>query len=125
MMKRRDFLKNVGASAMMAGTVSTPLVSWLCEATAFAQFAEQSFDPARGNLRNPQVLRYAVRDGAIIGENGAFYNNRPLYCPHLDAAVLGGDRPVLRFLKLATYMAPFPLHWCTTAKPNGFKTTTM
>jgi hypothetical protein len=45
MMKRRDFLKNVGASAMMAGTVSTPLVSWLCEATAFAQFAEQSFDP--------------------------------------------------------------------------------
>jgi len=92
---------------MMAGTASTPLVSWLCEATAFAQFAERSFDPARGNLRNPQVLRYAVRDGAIIGENGAFYNNRPLYCPHLDAAVLGGDRPVLRFLEAGQVYGTF------------------
>lgn len=98
-MKRREFLKNVGASAVVAGTASTPLVSSLCEATASAQFDEQSFDPTRGNLRDPQALRYAVHDGAIIGENGAFYNNRPLYCPHFDAAVLGGDRPVLRFLE--------------------------
>lgn len=97
-MKRREFLKNVGASALMAGAASTPLVSPLYEATAFAQFDEQSFDPTRGNLRNPQVLRYTVRDGAIVGKNSAFYNNRPLYCPHVGAAVLGGDRPFLRFL---------------------------
>lgn len=97
-MKRREFLKSVGAGAMLAGAASNPLVCSLYEATAFAQLDEQAFDPGRGNFRNPQKLRYAVRDGAILGKNGAFYNNRPLYCPHLDAAVLGGDRPVLRFL---------------------------
>ncbi len=55
------------------------MLAWpLCQGLLFAQFFEQSFDPTRGNLRNPQVLRYTVRDGAIIGKNGAFYNNRPL-----------------------------------------------
>ncbi|MFP5205679.1 MAG: DUF4450 domain-containing protein [Acidobacteriota bacterium] len=97
-MKRREFLKSVGAGAMAAGVASSPFASSLYEATASAQMDEQAVDPTRDNLRNPQVLRYTVRDGAIVGKNGGFYNNRPLYCPHVDAAVLGGDRPFLRFL---------------------------
>jgi hypothetical protein len=76
-MKRREFLKSVGASAMLAGAASAPVVCSLYEATAEAQYFEQSFDPARGNLRDPHVLRYTVRDGAIVGKNGMFYNNRP------------------------------------------------
>jgi len=98
-MKRREFLKSVGAGAMLAGGASIPVVCSMYEAAAHAQYFQQSFDPALGNLHNPQVLRYVARDGAIVGRNGAFYNNRPLYCPHFDAAVLGGDRPVLRFIE--------------------------
>ena len=84
---------------MLASATSVPVVCSLHEAKAQAQWDYDSFDPTRGNLRNPQVLRYTVRDEAIVGKNGTFYNNRPLYCPHEDAAVLGGDRPVLRFIE--------------------------
>ena len=72
------------------------MLAWpLYQGLAFGQLAAQAADASKGNLRNPQALRYAVHDGAIIGRNGSFYNNRPLYCPHVSAAVLGGDRPIL------------------------------
>lgn len=106
-MRRREFLKSAGASAMVAGAASTPIVSSFYETTAKAQYFEQLYDPARGNLRDPQVLRFTVRDRAIVGKNGGFYNNRPLYCPHFDAAVLGGDRPVLRFLEASHVYGTF------------------
>ena len=62
---------------MLASATSVPVVCSLHEAKAQAQWDYDSFDPTRGNLRNPQVLRYTVRDEAIVGKNGMFYNNRP------------------------------------------------
>ena len=120
-MRRREFLESAGASAMVAGAASTPIVSSFYETTAKAQYFEQLYDPARGNLRDPQVLRFTVRDRAIVGKNGAFYNNRPLYCPHFDAAVLGGDRPSSVFLKRVMSMARFPPPSRTTARPSGYR----
>lgn len=44
------------------------------------------------------ATRYAVLDGAIGIDNGTYYNNRPLYCAHIAAAALGGDRPLVRLI---------------------------
>ena len=45
------------------------------------------------------ALRYEVDGTTIVGRNGPYYNNRPLYCPHGPAAILAGDRPLLRFIE--------------------------
>lgn len=41
---------------------------------------------------------YAVENGAVVFQNGDRYHNRPLYCNHLAALVLAGDRPSLRLV---------------------------
>jgi len=75
-------------------------------------FSADAARPARdpGPLREPgQVveavyrregrLRYAAENGEIVGRNGTYFNNRPLYCPaNTDGAVLTGDRPLVRLV---------------------------
>ncbi|RFC50870.1 MAG: protein of unknown function (DUF4450) [Verrucomicrobia bacterium] len=44
-------------------------------------------------------LRYRAEDGEIVGRNGPYFNNRPLYCRlNTDGAVLTGDRPLARLI---------------------------
>lgn len=40
---------------------------------------------------------YTAENGAIVGRNRPFYNNRPLYGDHRPAFTQAGDRPHLRF----------------------------
>ena len=45
------------------------------------------------------VLRYAPEKHEILGRNGPYFNNRPLYNdPSLESAVLAGDRPFIRLI---------------------------
>ncbi len=49
-------------------------------------------------LREGQ-LRYAAEAREIVAHNGAYYNNRPLYCDQSsEGAVLAGDRPFVRLI---------------------------
>lgn len=49
--------------------------------------------------RRDGKLRYAAEDGEIVGRNGKYFNNRPLYCRlNTDGAVLTGDRPLVRLI---------------------------
>lgn len=41
---------------------------------------------------------YKVIDGSFTGYNIDRYNNRPLYCNHMPAFILTGDRPYIRFM---------------------------
>ncbi len=43
--------------------------------------------------------RYEVVDGAIVGQNVGYYNNRPLYINNSNAFSLTGDQPVIRLVK--------------------------
>ena len=44
-------------------------------------------------------LRYAAEDREIVGRNGKYFNNRPLYCAaNTDGAALAGDRPLVRLI---------------------------
>jgi len=44
-------------------------------------------------------LRYSAEDREIVGRNGPYFNNRPLYGPaNAEGAVLAGDRPFVRLL---------------------------
>ncbi len=44
-------------------------------------------------------LRYEAAGRAIVGRNGPYFNNRPLYCRlNTDGAVLTGDRPLVRLI---------------------------
>lgn len=45
----------------------------------------------------PWANPYVEQQGAIVGHNRPFYNNRPLYGDHGPAVTLAGDRPHLRF----------------------------
>lgn len=43
--------------------------------------------------------RYEADGGEIVGRNGPYFNNRPLYCTlNTDGAVLAGDRPLVRLI---------------------------
>ncbi|MBS0661752.1 MAG: DUF4450 domain-containing protein [Verrucomicrobia bacterium] len=45
------------------------------------------------------ALRYEAADHEIVGRNGPYFNNRPLYCRlNTDGAVLTGDRPFVRLI---------------------------
>ncbi len=56
----------------------------------------QSVDAA---YRRDGRLRYEAEDREILGRNGAYFNNRPLYCKlNTDGAVLTGDRPLVRLI---------------------------
>ena len=46
---------------------------------------------------DPGLLSVQPEGLALVREKGALFNNRPLYCPELNAFVLGGDRPLIRF----------------------------
>ncbi len=44
-------------------------------------------------------LRYGAEDREIVGCNGPYFNNRPLYCDqNTEGAVLTGDRPLVRLI---------------------------
>ena len=44
-------------------------------------------------------LRYGAEGREIVGRNGPYFNNRPLYCTlNTDGAVLAGDRPLVRLI---------------------------
>ncbi|MBK8857364.1 MAG: DUF4450 domain-containing protein [Opitutaceae bacterium] len=45
------------------------------------------------------MLRYEAEGPGIVGRNGRYFNNRPLYCRlNTDGAVLTGDRPLVRLI---------------------------
>ncbi len=44
-------------------------------------------------------LPYWVEGDAFVGHNGLHYNNRPLYCLHVPAMILCGDKPLMRFIQ--------------------------
>ncbi len=45
------------------------------------------------------ALRYEAAGHEIVGHNGPYFNNRPLYCKlNTDGAVLAGDRPFVRLI---------------------------
>jgi hypothetical protein len=49
--------------------------------------------------RRDGKLRYRADHAEIIGRNGPYFNNRPLYCRlNTDGAVLTGDRPLARLI---------------------------
>jgi hypothetical protein len=48
------------------------------------------------DLSKLQTPMYTVEGGSFVRRNGDRYNNRPLYCNQINAAVLAGDRPLLR-----------------------------
>ncbi len=60
----------------------------LSAASAFAGRQEQPID-----LSQLQTPFYTVAGDALIRHNGDRYCNRPLYCNHTFAVVLGGDKP--------------------------------
>ena len=42
------------------------------------------------------TLRYAAEGREIVGRNGSYFNNRPLYCePNAEGVVLAGDLPLV------------------------------
>lgn len=43
--------------------------------------------------------RYGVVDGAIVGYNVGYCNNRPLYINNSNAFILTGDQPIMRLVK--------------------------
>lgn len=53
-------------------------------------------------------LRYDAQQGEIVGRNGLYYGNRPLYCAReTDGVVLAGDRPAVRLIAHAYVMGFF------------------
>lgn len=49
--------------------------------------------------RREGKLRYTAEEGDIVGRNGEYFNNRPLYCNQsTEGAVLTGDRPFVRLI---------------------------
>ncbi|MBS0631956.1 MAG: DUF4450 domain-containing protein, partial [Verrucomicrobia bacterium] len=49
--------------------------------------------------RREGKLRYTAENGEIVGRNGEYFNNRPLYCNQsTEGAVLTGDRPLVRLI---------------------------
>lgn len=49
--------------------------------------------------RREGQLRYTAESGDIVGRNGEYFNNRPLYCNQsTEGAVLTGDRPLVRLI---------------------------
>ena len=49
--------------------------------------------------RRDGALRYDAADREIVGRNGPYFNNRPLYCrANTEGSVLAGDRPVVRLI---------------------------
>ena len=71
-----------------------------------ARFAATAKGPWRepgqvvdAKYRREGKLRYEADDHEIVGRNGPYYNNRPLYCRlNTDGAVLTGDRPLARLI---------------------------
>ncbi len=63
---------------------------------AVAQNAEQD---VRNVARAGAEGTYTVHGDAIVARNGPRYHNRPLYCNHMPAFVLAGDRPHLRLAR--------------------------
>ncbi len=47
----------------------------------------------RVSLDTLQTPRYTVEGDAFVGHNDAHYCNRPLYCDHIYAIAIGGDKP--------------------------------
>ena len=64
-------------------------------AAAFAATATAGFAGRQGrlDLQPLEQARYAVEGDAFVGHNGELYCNRPLYCNHIYAIALGGDKP--------------------------------
>lgn len=66
------------------------LMAAMLAATAMPLFAGRQ---NRVDLKTLETPVYTVEGDAFVGHNGANYCNRPLYCNHIPAVVLGGDKP--------------------------------
>jgi hypothetical protein len=42
-------------------------------------------------------MSYTEENGCIVGRNGLYFNNRPLYGDHRSSVTMAGDRPHIRF----------------------------
>ncbi|MCX6631510.1 MAG: DUF4450 domain-containing protein, partial [Candidatus Solibacter sp.] len=88
-MKRRQFLQTLPIDLLGAAALPAPLLA------QHPGFASAHGDPPAESSQ----CRYSVENGAITLTNGAWFNNRPLYCAHRPAAALGGDRPLIRLIE--------------------------
>ena len=66
------------------------LTALLTTATAIPAFAGRQ---GRIPIETLQTPLYTVEGDAFVRHNGDHYNNRPLYCNHIYAAVFAGDKP--------------------------------
>jgi hypothetical protein len=61
-----------------------------------ATTAKTYIEVERGTVDIPGS--YIVLDNSFVGYNLDRYNNRPLYCHHMSAFILTGDRPYIRLM---------------------------
>jgi hypothetical protein len=76
----------------MLRLVRLTLIAATLAATAMPLFAGRQ---GRVDLETLETPRYTVEGDAFVRHNGESYCNRPLYCSHIPAVVLGGDKPYL------------------------------
>ncbi len=75
---------------------SVPIVCLVSASMAWAQNAEQD---VRKLVTAGAEGAYGVEGDAIVMHNGTRYHNRPLYCNHIPAFALAGDRPCVRLAR--------------------------
>ncbi len=75
----------------MKQTIRLTLVAATLAATATTGFAGRQENPV--DLSQLQAPLYTVEGDAFVRHNGDRYCNRPLYCNHIYAVALGGDKP--------------------------------
>jgi hypothetical protein len=66
------------------------IVAGVLLAAAPAAFAGRQGPVDLSRLQTPL---YTVQGDAFVGHNGPRYGNRPLYCDHIYAIAIGGDKP--------------------------------
>ena len=70
--------------------------------------------------RRDGTLRYEAEGYEIVGRNGRYFNNRPLYCRlNTDGAVLTGDRPLVRLIAKPFLHGALALHGPRVPRPDG------
>ena len=85
--------------ASPSATVAAPAARASVTETGPWREPGQAVDAA---YRREGKLRYGAEDGEIVGRNGPYFNNRPLYCRlNTEGAVLTGDRPLARLIALS------------------------
>jgi hypothetical protein len=72
--------------------IHKPLLAFTLTAMAATAFAGRQ---GRVDLSTLQTPIYTVEGDAFVRHNGDRYSNRPLYCNHIYAIAIGGDKPYM------------------------------